>query len=66
MDEKIYSTVLADYPDVLNFNQLCQILQIGRHGTYRLLHENRIKHVRVGKKYVIAKLSVLDFLRGTK
>lgn len=53
---------LAEYPDVLNFNQLCEILHIGRHNGYQLLQSNIIKHVRVGRKYIIPKTSVVEFL----
>ncbi|MDL2294736.1 helix-turn-helix domain-containing protein [Ruminococcaceae bacterium OttesenSCG-928-D13] len=66
MEEKNTSELLSQYPDVLNFNQLCEILQIGRDSAYRLLKENKIKHARVGKKYVISKLSIFAFLHGSK
>lgn len=54
--------LLTDYPDVLDFNQLCEILHIGRHNGYQLLQSNLIKHVRVGRKYIIPKMSVIEFL----
>lgn len=66
MKEKTETNMLIDYPDVLNFNQLCEILHIGRQSAYRLLQTNKIKHVRVGKKYIVPKLSVIEFLRDSK
>lgn len=57
-------TILLDYPDVLTFAQLCQILQIGRQTGYNLLHANKIKHRRVGKKYIIPKTGVIEFLHA--
>ncbi len=66
MNDRPIPAVLADFPDVLNFNQLQTILGIGRHSTYRLLQDNRITHVRVGKKYIIPKLGVIEFLKNPK
>lgn len=53
---------LRGYPEVLSVAQVCQILQIGRQGVYRLLRDSDIKHIRVGNKYIIPKKSVVDFL----
>lgn len=54
--------LLAAYPDVLTFDELCQILRIGRRKCYGILQRNEIKHRRVGKKYVISKAYVLDYI----
>lgn len=56
--------LLTNYPDVLNFAQLCEILQIGKQTGYNLLHANKIFHRRVGKKYVIPKTGVIEFLHS--
>ena len=40
------------YNDVVTVKELCQMLNIGRNTAYELLKNNRIRHVRVGKKYI--------------
>lgn len=53
---------LVDYPDVLNIQQIQEILNIGRNSIYNLLKANKIKSIKVGKKYVVPKQSIINFL----
>ncbi len=55
--------LLKDYPDVLTIYHLCEILHIGRQTVYQLLQDEAIKHVRVGRKYIIPKTSLINFLQ---
>jgi len=54
--------MLNSYPDCLNVLQLQQILSIGRNSTYRLLETGQIKTKRIGRKYIIPKVCVIDYL----
>ena len=54
--------MFSDYPDVLTVEQACKILSIGKSSMYALLKNNTIKHVKIGRKYVIPKISLIDFL----
>ena len=54
--------MLDDYPDVLTVAQVCAVLDIGRNSAYLLLQSQGLKSVRVGRKYLIPKRYVLDFL----
>ena len=54
--------MFKNYPDVVTVEQLAQMLNIGKSSAYALLQSNRIHHVKVGKKYIIPKTSVLDFI----
>jgi excisionase family DNA binding protein len=42
-----------------------KMLDIGKSSAYSLLRENKINHVRVGKKYIIPKQSVIGFLNDS-
>lgn len=54
------------YPDVLSVDQLCEALGgISRRTVYRLLQENKIDSIKVGREYRVAKINVIDFLINT-
>ena len=52
------------YPDIITINHLMEMLHIGKTSAYSLLQSNQIRHVKVGKKYVIPKTAVLSFVGG--
>lgn len=54
--------MLESYSDVLNAEDLMAILHIGRSKVYELLRENTIPNLRIGKKYIIPKQLLIDFL----
>lgn len=54
MKEEMFNS----YPDVLEVEEVQKMLRIGRNAIYKLL----IKSLRVGKKYIIPKTSVINFL----
>lgn len=61
MSEKI--TMFAKYPDVVEVNQLREMLGgISRKLAYRLLADNEIRSVRVGRTYKIPKACVIEYL----
>ena len=61
MNEKI--TMFAKYPDVVEVNQLREMLGgISRKLAYRLLADNEIRSVRVGRTYKIPKACVIEYL----
>ena len=47
----------AEYKDVVTV-----MLGLGRVAVYRLLREGIIRTIRVGKKYIIPKQSIIDFI----
>lgn len=67
-NEKEYKTeiksdeIFADYPDVVTVEQLMEMLRIGQVMAYRLLKDGVIKAKRIGRKYIIAKKRVIEFL----
>lgn len=55
--------IFAEYPDVVTPDDLQTMLKIGRNSAYDLLKNKLIKSIRVGKKYIIPKENVIDFLK---
>ena len=40
--EKVYRTFFAEYPDVLDLKQVCEILQISLETGYGLIQDNKM------------------------
>lgn len=61
----LYETMFKSYPDVVNVPQLCEMLGgISDKTAYRLLRSGKIRSLLVGKKYLIPKPYVIDYLVG--
>ena len=54
--------ILSEYSDVLNPSDLIEILDIGKNTVYRLLKDNIIHSVKIGKKYKIPKFFLIEYL----
>ncbi|MGN0488202.1 MAG: helix-turn-helix domain-containing protein [Ruminococcus sp.] len=54
--------MFVEYPDVLSIDDLKSMLHIGQNTAYKLLQDDLIKTFRIGKKYIIPKASVIDFV----
>lgn len=57
--------MLEKYKDVLTVSDLREILPLGRNIIYQLLNDNVIKNIRVGKKILIPKQFLLEYLQTT-
>jgi excisionase family DNA binding protein len=56
--------IFKNYPDVVDVEQMCKMLGgISMKTGYRLLHEDKIKHFKIGRTYKIPKLYILEYLR---
>lgn len=62
-DTDTLSRYLADYPDVLTPTECMSILSIGRNAIYKLLQDDVIKSVKIGKQYRIPKSSLENYLK---
>ena len=58
MDTKIFK----DYPDIISVKQLQIMLKIGRNSAYKLLSDGKIKTIKIGKKYIIPKIYVINYI----
>lgn len=62
---KNIATMFKEYPDVVAVEDLRQMLGgISRKLAYKLLAENEIRSVRVGREYKIPKVCVINYLIG--
>ena len=52
---EIYRSVLKDYPDILTVEEMSKALGISTKTGYRLLRDNKIEHLRLGRSYRIPK-----------
>lgn len=50
------------YPDVVSVEEIQQMLRIGKNAVYQLLKDGVIKSIKVGKRYVVLKKYIIDFL----
>jgi len=58
--------MFKDYPDVLTVKDLQQMLGIGKNLAYELVSKRTIPHVKMGRKIIIAKISVIEYLTNKK
>ena len=57
--------MFAEYPDVVDVEQLCKMLGgISHKLAYRLLASGELRCVRIGRSYRIPKLCVIEYLTG--
>lgn len=54
--------LFREYDDVVTVDDVMNMLHIGRNNVYKLLNDNSIKSVKVGKRFIIPKRSVIEFV----
>lgn len=57
-----YTNMFTSYKDVVNVDQLAEMLGIGITLAYRLVKQNTIKSIRVGRQYKIPKQNIIAYL----
>ena len=60
---EIYRSILKDYPDILTVEEMSQALGVSTKTGYRLLRDNKIEHLKMGRTYRIPKAHLLTYLR---
>ncbi len=58
--------MLDSYSDILTVSDVMKILHIGRNKAYELLRSKEIPSIKIGKKYIIPKNMLIDFLYDRK
>lgn len=58
--------MLNEYRDVLTPDELAKALGISQKSAYQLLHDGTIGFKRIGKKYLVPKVCVLDYLNSAR
>lgn len=56
--------MFEDYPDIVSVDELCDMLRCGRNAAYRFLENGQINAIRNGKKYIIPKQAVCNFIQS--
>lgn len=54
--------MFAEYGDVLTVKEACQALKIGKNRMYELLKSGKIKYMSVGKKFIVPRICLIDFI----
>lgn len=62
MEQKKNKSIFSDYPDIVTVGQLSKMLDISTKSSYKLLKEEKIRSIRVGRKYIIPKIFIIDYL----
>ena len=57
-----FRLMLIEYPDILSFEQMCEALSISPKTGYKLLLDNKIKCLKIGRAYRIPKVHILTYL----
>ncbi len=60
--KEAYKIMFKDYPDVMNIEQMCEILSISTKTGYKLIKEEKIACLKVGRAYRIPKAHVFSYL----
>ena len=59
----VYGVMLKDYPDVMNIEEMSRALGISTKTGYKLIRENKIESLKVGRSYRIPKAHLLSYMR---
>jgi len=60
--KQLYKTMLKDYPDVLDINDMSRLLEVSVKTAYKLLKNGDIGHMKVGREYRIPKIHLIRYL----
>lgn len=58
--------IFAEYDEILSIEDVMEILHIGKNSVYSLLKSNEIRNIRVGKRYIVPKQSVINFIAAIR
>lgn len=58
-------TPFKEYPDVLNVEQMQSALGIGRSTAYKLIKNNEIGYIRVGRSIRVPRRCLIDYTEQT-
>ncbi len=54
--------LFKEYPDIVSVEQVSEMLRIGQVLAYRLVRSGEIKSRKVGRRYIITKQHIIDFV----
>ena len=62
MSYRYYFKMFKNEPDVLTVPDVVRLLQFGKNTVYALIKEGRIASIRQGKKIIVPKVCLVEFL----
>jgi len=66
MTKKELAKYFKDYPDVLCVDEVSVLLGVSTKQVYKMLNEQTIPSVRIGRSHRIAKIKLIDFISGER
>ena len=66
MTEKEYKKTFADYPSALNVKEVAEILRISTKAVYRIINNNFLPAIKVGREHRVAKSNLIKYLRAAE
>lgn len=61
-----YKNIFSDYPDVVGIDDLTHMLGIGKNKAYEFVNTNKIQSIKIGRKHIIPKFRIIEFLQNVK
>lgn len=55
-----------EYPEILTVPQVSSALGIGTRSAYTLIREKELGHIRIGRKILIPKICLEDYINSAK
>lgn len=62
MNKQQIPAMFEEYGDIVSIQDVMKMLGVGRSAVYSMLQEGTLRSVRIGRKYIIPKQSVIDVL----
>ena len=59
----VSKNVFREYPDILDVVQMAELLHISKKTAYKILGQNKISCLKVGREYKIPKANIIRYLR---
>ena len=60
--QDVYLSFFPDYPDVLDMKQVGEMLGVCVKTVYRMVQNNELKSVRIGRQHRIAKRHLMQYM----
>lgn len=59
----VYRSVLKEFPDILTVEEMSRALGVSTKTGYKLIRENKIEYLKVGRSYRIPKAYLFAYMR---
>jgi excisionase family DNA binding protein len=66
MNERKYYSMFKNEPDVLTVPDVVRLLKLGKNTVYKLINDGTISSIKMGKKIIIPKVCLVEFLTNEK